>query len=206
MGRGRRLPLTVCLSDGASATLPRWSARRLRRAMPKAECAVGVTTAAPSFCRPAGGPPDHEPAFFISTCTTRARRDSEGDTKVHAATGILQVGHWRWADASARRVSEPPGVAGSRHSDIAERMRRHGCPAQGSLPIARPWGPSPLFPARPNPAVHPLQPAIIRAELPLRGCPHHPFDRGSPARLRAPVERPSWPSFSVFSRGDEPSG
>jgi single-strand DNA-binding protein len=38
----------------------------------------------------------------------------------------------------------------------------------------------------------------------LRGCPHHPSDRGSPPRLRAPVERASWPSLTVFSRGDEP--
>ena len=77
----------------------------------------------------------------------------------------------------------------------------------GSLAFARPGGPSPLFPERPNPAVHPLQPAIVRAELPCATAARTTPSIGVPLRVwRAPVERASWPSFLVFSRGDGPPG
>ena len=195
MGRGRSLPLAVCLWDGASATSPRWSARQLRRARPKGECVVGITTAAPSSCRPAGGSPEHEPAFIILTCTTRARRVSKGGTKVHAASGILQVGHWRWADAPARQgVRAAPGseIEAQRHcraSDVTQasciRFHVH-CPPVGVHPLSflndliRPSSPS-------NPrSFGPSCRYAAARTTPLIGVPLRVFAlrwRGRPGRL-----------------------
>jgi len=79
---------------------------------------------------------------------------------------------------------------------LPDEQRDKGVLLHGSMSVARRGGPSPLFPERPNPAVHPLQPAIIRAELPcataarttpLIGVPLRVFAlrwRGRPGRGR----------------------
>ena len=183
-------------------TLVRWSAKALLA--PRLKASIGITTAA-LWSRPPSGLERAGPlSGDVDRGTARApgagkrcqvpRRDRHPGEVARVAIGACrgQV-ECRAACGDGARHRHCP-------ADRCDKLVLHTvlCPLPAS------GGPSPLFPERPNPAVHPPQPAILRAELPLRGCPRHPSDRGSPPRLRAPVERASWPSFLVFSRGDGP--
>jgi len=80
--------------------------------------------------------------------------------------------------AGHQRVDRARAGLGPRAVQVGGERRP--CPPDGEhlrsgSVFARPWGPSPLFAERPKPAVHRLQPAIIRAELPLTRLPAPPL-------------------------------
>jgi len=184
-------------------TLLRWSAQVLLA--PRLKASIGITTAG-LLSRPRSGVERVGPHSAMST---RARRVRLGRTAVPRSTP---------------RPSSQSGCP----CTIGARQRQSGCHAacgDGSRHRrcrqidATSWS-CIRFSVRCSPVgVHPLSflndlirpstlpnPRYFEPSCRLRGCPHHPSDRGSPPRLRASVERASWPSFLVFSRGDGPFG
>ena len=157
-------------------------------------------------CRPGGELRSTDRSTGISTCTTSARAASERGTKVHSATINLLDSHWRRARALTResvRAAPDSGIEAQWHcrTSVATRASCSTVPCRCS-----PVGPSPLFPERPNPAVRPLQPAIIRAELPCATAARTTPLIGVPlSRLRASGgEGVLAAFFGVQSRGRTP--
>ncbi len=207
MGRGRSLPRAVCFSFRPHANSQRWPLRRLRRGVPggthyrQARQPRLVPAVRAGCCE----------ARTVPSSSRHARRARAVSAKA-APRSTPQPSSFTTDTGAGRehqrgRVSEPPGITGLRQSGTSGRVTRQRRTASRFHDRCPPGGPSPLFPERPNSAVHPLQPAIIRAELPCATAARTTPLIGVPLRVYAlAVEGASWPSFLVLSRGDGPPG
>ena len=150
-------------------------------------CTAGITTSALGSCRPGGALRSTNPPSS-SRHARRARAvTAKGGTKVHAATIILHDSHRRRVRDQRGRVSEPPRVAGSRHSGTADEQRDKGVLFPGSMSAARR-------------AVHPLS---FLNDLIRPSTPSNPRSFGPSCRvprLPAPPLRSGFPCASARFR------
>ena len=95
-------------------------------------------------CRPGGALRSTNLTIVISTRLTRARHESEGGTKVHAASDKLHDSYRRRARGSARKGVRAAQIARSRHSGTAGRETRQEHPASRFHVNRTPVGGHPL--------------------------------------------------------------